>query len=189
MKVRWLLFFSLCCTYLHAQLLDNPSFEGEPMDAVTPAGWMPCNEFTTPDIFPGVWGVYLEPSHGKTYVGLITRQDGTIESIGQRLPLTIKPNTCYSISMDLAHSYTYAGYSHPAKCKIWLGKHQCIKDKLIVETKLITHAYWKRYTWKFNTDTEYNYIIIEAYFPDGPGYPEGNILIDNIRPITECDGA
>ncbi len=189
MKALYFFLFTLSCTAIEAQFLNNPSFEGEPMDAVTPAGWNPCNETTTPDIFPGVWGVYLEPSHGKTYVGLITRKDGSVETIGQRLPQTLKGNSCYTITMDLAYARTYAGYNHPSKCKIWLSNHQCIKEKLVVETPLITHNYWKTYSWKIYLPEDYNYIIIEAYYPDGEHYTEGNILIDNIRPIKKCDGA
>lgn len=175
--------------YLQAQFLDNPSFEGEPMDAVVPAGWSPCNDFSTPDILPGIWGVHLEASHGKTYVGLITRMDGSVEGIGQRTPITLKAEQCYELTMDLAHSYSYAGYTHPAKCKIWLAKNQCVKEELIVDTELITHNYWKTYTWKFEPSSDYDFIIIEAYYPDGNHYVMGNILIDNIRQLKLCSGA
>lgn len=175
--------------FLKAQFLNNPSFEGEPGDAVTPAGWAACNDFSTPDIMPGTWGVYLEPSHGKTYVGLITRVDGSTEGIGQALPFTLKANTCYSLTMDLAHSYTYAGYSHPAKCKIWLSNDQCVKEELIIDSPLITHNYWQTYSWDISSPKEFKFIIIEAYFPKGDSYVNGNILIDNIRPLKECSGA
>lgn len=183
-------FLFLCIPFITtAQFLDNPSFEGEPMDAVVPAGWSPCNDFSTPDILPGVWGVHLEPSHGKTYVGLITRMDGSVEGIGQRTPITLKANTCYSLTMDLAYSHTYSGYTHPAKCKVWLAKDQCVKEMLIVDTDLITHNFWKTYTWKFEPEEDYDFIILEAYYPDGDFYVKGNILIDNIRPLRECGGA
>ena len=45
---------------------------------------MPCEDFTTPDILPGFWGEYNEANHGETYVGMITRANGTYESIGKR---------------------------------------------------------------------------------------------------------
>ena len=64
--------------------LTNASFEGEPQDATVPTGWFACELGTTPDILPGFWGVYSESSEGETYLGLITREDGTFESIGQR---------------------------------------------------------------------------------------------------------
>ena len=55
----------------------NSSFEGEPADATVPQGWMACQEGTTPDILPGYWGVYTYPANGDTYLGLITRGNGT----------------------------------------------------------------------------------------------------------------
>ncbi|NJK84417.1 MAG: hypothetical protein HC912_12160 [Saprospiraceae bacterium] len=107
--------------------LSNTSFEGQPDDATIPVGWFACTPSTTPDILPGPWGVYQEATEGDTYMGLITRGDGTFESIGQRLPKAIKAKECYKFSLDLAHSDTYAGYSEPIKLRIWLGQQKCEK--------------------------------------------------------------
>ena len=57
---------------------QNASFEGEPQDATVPIGWLACEPFTTPDILPGFWGIFQEASEGETYVGLITRENGTL---------------------------------------------------------------------------------------------------------------
>lgn len=167
--------------------LSNPSFEGEPRDATCPQGWLPCKQGTTPDILPGYWGVYHDPSDGDTYVGLITRGNNTWESIGQRLPEQLEKGTCYSWSLDLAHSDTYSGYNGPIRLRIYISKLKCQKDQLIYESPLIEHLDWKSYHFRFTPKTDSRYILIEAFHSEKPFSYEGNILIDRLRPITGCD--
>src|SRR5688572_9623240 len=143
--------------------LSNSSFEGEPRDATVPQGWMGCKEGTTPDILPGYWGVYNDPSDGDTYVGLITRGNGTWESIGQRLSVPLKKGGCYTWGLDLAHSDTYSGYNGPLKVRVWLSKTKCEKDQMIFESPLIEHLEWQSYPVKFKANGEYRYILIEAF--------------------------
>jgi len=167
--------------------LSNPSFEGEPRDATVPQGWMGCKEGTTPDILPGYWGVYAEPSDGDTYVGLITRHNNTWESIGQRLSDNLEKGVCYTWSMDLAHSDTYSGYNGPLKLRVWASKLKCMKDQLIYESPLIEHLDWKTYQFKFTPNGNYRYILLEAFHIEEPFQYQGNILIDRLRPIKGCD--
>ncbi|HUR30505.1 MAG TPA: hypothetical protein VMZ69_03680 [Saprospiraceae bacterium] len=167
--------------------LSNSSFEGEPRDATVPQGWMGCKEGTTPDILPGYWGVYNDPSDGDTYVGLITRANNTWESIGQRLPAQLEKGDCYSWSLDLAHSDTYSGYNGPLKLRVWISKLKCMKDQLIFESPLIEHLEWKSYQIKFTPDDDYRYILIEAFHSEEQFSYQGNILIDRLRPIKGCD--
>ena len=167
--------------------LANASFEGEPRDATVPQGWMACKEGTTPDILPGYWGVYLDPSDGDTYVGLITRGNNTWESIGQRLSAPLEKGDCYSFSLDLAHSDTYSGYNGPLKLRIWASKLKCQKDQLIYESPQIEHLDWKTYEVRFTAKSEYRYILFEAFHSEKPFSFEGNILIDRIQVIGSCD--
>ncbi|MEM9549283.1 MAG: hypothetical protein AAGA77_25140 [Bacteroidota bacterium] len=183
-------FFIIMSSICQAQItLVNPSFEDEPSDATTPQGWFPCEELTTPDIFPGFWGVYNEPSHGNTYVGIITRENGTFESFGQRLSHTVKEKTCYYTSIDLAHSIIYSGYNQPIRLRVYLGKSKCSKDQLIFESPIIKQMAWKTFKIEFNPDDNYDFIILEAYYRDGRFSHKGNILIDNLRPILRCGNA
>ena len=161
---------------LHAQTnLINPSFEGEPQDATVPVAWHACALGTTPDILPGVWGVYTEPSDGDTFVGLITRDDGSWESIGQRLTSPLKSGDCYTFSIDLAHSKTYSGYNEPIKLRVWGGNTKCDKNQLLLETDFVDHSNWKTYHLKFSTREEIRYLIFEAYYKEGPFSRRGNI--------------
>jgi hypothetical protein len=138
---RFLAFFislGLSISSIDAQItLSNPSFEGEPIDATVPKGWLPCKEGTTPDILPGFWGVYNEPADGRSYMGLITREDGTWESVGQKLEAPLEKGGCYTFTCELAHSNTYAGYNIPLKLRIWGSATPCGKQELLAETKTI----------------------------------------------------
>ena len=89
----------------------NPSFEGIPQDATMPTGWHSCKQGTTPDIMPGPWGVNTEAFDGETYMGLITRENGTWESVEQRLSETLKKGECYTFDAKLCYSKP-ASYTH-----------------------------------------------------------------------------
>ena len=164
----------------------NRSFEDQPSDATIPQGWFGCEEFTTPDILPGFWGVYNEPAEGNTYIGLITRENGSWESIGQRLSSVLEEKNCYIFSIELAHSFIYAGYDQPIKIRIWLGKSLCDKSQLIFESPYIDSEQWKTFKVKFHPDHNFEYIILEAYKGEEAGNKKGNILLDNMDLIKFC---
>lgn len=166
--------------------LTNPSFEGEAQDATTPTGWHPCMPGSTPDLLPGPWGVYQEASEGDTYIGLITRPDGSREAIGQRLLTPLQANECYTFQFDLAFSRTYSGYSHPLRIRIWAADRRCGRQQLLYESDLINHSKWKTYAFEFVTKSTYHYLILEATPPEGSENVKGNILIDHIRVIKPC---
>ncbi len=166
--------------------LNNASFEDEPSDATTPHGWFIASPMTTPDILPGYWGVYLDPEEGETYIGLITRLDDSYESIGQRTSAPMQEGLCYSFSLNLAHSKTYAGFNNPIKLRIWIGTSKDSKEQLIYESKIIEHSSWKNYKVNFTPKAQSQYFFIEAY-NDNPSKPiKSNILIDNISNIKPC---
>lgn len=186
-----LLFIGLFATWstLEGQVrLVNASFEGDPQDATTPVNWFTCELDSSPDILPGPWGVYTEASEGETYMGLITREDGTFEDAGQRLAKPLNNNECYSFEVDLAHSPSYSSYNHQIQLRIWGSQTRCSKDQLLVETAVIDHEDWETYEFKFSTRATINYIVLEAYLPTEPGIEgkKGNILIDNISEIKPC---
>ena len=188
----------LLATSVKAQVsLDNPSFEAPPKDATMPPGWEGCGSYTTPDIMPGkneygqpIWDVTHRPTHGSTYMGMITREDNTWEYVGQRLSKPLKRQHCYMFSMDLASSPYYAGYNTPIRLRVWVGNSLCEKTELIAESPTIPHYEWKNYQFVFAVDKSYSHIIFEAVYADGTVYPyRGNLLIDNVSMITDCDRA
>jgi len=183
-----IILFGLSIISVWAQIeLDNASFEGEPQDATLPQGWFGCEMGTTPDIMPGVWGVIMEPADGESYIGLITREDGSYESIGQRLPKAMEKDLCYSFSLDLARSTTYAGYNFPVKLRIYAGNKKCQKKQLLWSSPTIRHEDFETYKIEFTPKKNFNYIIIEAYFGDGLLFKyNGNVLLDAMTPLVPC---
>lgn len=166
--------------------LNNASFEGEPQDATMPVGWFACTQATTPDILPGPWGVYEEPAEGDSFVGLITREDGSWEAMGQRLSQPLKQGDCYAFSLELAHSSTYADYNQPIQLQVWGGLRKCDQTQLLFESPLIQSSDWTTFAVEFFAEKELNYIRLEARLPGNSGPRRGNILIDNISSIKRC---
>jgi len=193
-KLPILTLFLMLFVSANAQIeLKNPSFEDTPKDATTPTDWTPCGTSTTPDILPGknewgqpIWDVLLEPMNGETYVGLIARKDNTREYIGQELSRSLKANSCYFLSLDLATSPRYAGYNKALELRIWLSNNMCEKEELI-EGIVVDNYDWFNYEVIFMPSDAYEYIILEACHVDGSVLPyRGNILIDNISVIQKC---
>ena len=187
-NILFLIVFSFGLSNAFGQIiyLNNASFEGEPQDATMPVSWFACTPETTPDILPGPWGVYTEASEGDTFVGLITRENGSWESIGQRLPEPLKKGECYAFSIDLAHSATYAGYNKPLKLRIWGGRRKCDHTQLLFESPVIENADWTTFPISFFADKTLNYISLEAFYQEGAFSYRGNILLDNISAIKRC---
>ena len=187
MKTIYLGLILFCGLQLPAQSLFNASMEGEPIDATMPDGWHACQKGTTPDILPGVWGVETEPYEGDSYVGLITRPNGTWESIGQRFSKPLEAGSCYFMQIIAAHSDTYTGYNNSGRMRVWLGESKCDLDELILDVPSLMHTEWKNYPIQINTYREYNYLIIECYHPLDKTASKGNILIDRITAPTSCE--
>lgn len=183
------LIFLVCGSTLAQISFDNASFEGTPSDATIPSGWFAATEGTTPDILPGYWGVYEDPEDGESYVGLIVRPDGSYESIGQRLKQKLDKGGCYTLSMDLAHSDTYTGYNDPVHLRIWLGAKKSKRNQLIFTSPLIESDEWQHFRFDFTPEKKMQYIIIEAFRSDGSKSVKGNVLIDNLSPIYNCNKA
>lgn len=171
------------------QSLRNPSMEGEPLDATMPDAWHACQEGTTPDIGPGPWGIETEPYDGETYVGLITRPNGTWEAIGQRFSAPLTAGECYSMSIVAAHADTYAGYNNNGRLRVYIGSDKCGYDQLILDIKSLKHTDWKAYEMKFTPTSDAQYIILESFHPEGKRSSSGNILIDHISKPILCNRA
>ena len=183
----FVLFFLASCSLWAQFNLDNSSFEDTPRDATVPTGWYQVKMGSTPDILPGFWDVDTPPSEGNTYIGLITREDGSWESIGQRLPQAVKKGECYSFKMDIAKADTYEGYNLPIRIRVWGGKTRYTKDQLIGEVGPVKSTEWASHDFQFYANQKINYIILEAYYMKGMMIPyKGNVLIDNITTFERC---
>ncbi|MCA0236657.1 MAG: hypothetical protein LCH81_09765 [Bacteroidetes bacterium] len=168
----------------------NPSFEDTPRASASPAGWNSFTPGSTPDIMPGAWGIDFQPQDGRSCVGLITREDGTSEDIGQGLQETLKAGFCYKFSIYLAHSPQYVSYNNPIRIRIWGGAKRGSKEQLLASSPLIDHRDWQQYKFQFIPSGDIRYITFEAYFAPGTSFKyRGNILLDNCSPIEKCNRA
>lgn len=187
MRFVLLVLISLCYQFTSAQImLNNPSFEDEPADATVPMGWFACERGTTPDILPGPWGVDLEAEEGETFVGLITRIDGTFESIGQRLSTPLEADNCYTFFLSAASCDTYSGFNRRISFRIYAGNRKCKKSQLLYSSKLVENKDWEVHKIEFTPEKKFKYITIEAFNSDTDNPIKGHILIDNMTSITPC---
>jgi Carbohydrate binding domain len=169
---------------------NNPSFEGKAGASQTPQGWYSYTNSSTPDLLPGAWGVQAPAYAGNTCLGLVTREDGTSEDVGQLLSKTLQMGTCYTFSMYLNFAPKYVGYNNPIRLRVWGGTEKGEKATLLTSSPLIDNQTWKEYKFQFVPKSNIRYLTFEAYF--GPGvtfFYKGNILLDNVSPIERCDRA
>jgi len=170
--------------------LENSSFEGQPHDDAQLSGWSGCGYNSTPDILPGPWGVYQKPIDGNTFLGLITRENNTWESIAQQLSEPLKKEGCYQLTVNLARSSAYAGYSNATVMRVWGAKDPCTPVELLATSPTIEHNDWQTYNMTLMPQSEYSYIIIECYYKEATLLPyRGNILIDGMSALIACDRA
>ncbi|MFN0173583.1 MAG: OmpA family protein [Saprospiraceae bacterium] len=183
--------------------LANPSFEGAPGAGIDIPGWYNCGPAfeTPPDLQPGFFKVITAPRHGNTYLGLVVRQTGTWESVGQRLNQPLEINQCYEFNLDLRRDTSYmsplAGsgisvkFTTPARVIIWGGNGYCHKGEVLYQTSVIIHPRWLTYNCRLSPKQgAWSHLIIEAYYgaqdpfnPSLPLHSNGNVLIDNATPI------
>ncbi len=192
--------------------LENPSFEDFPQHSTPPVSWTDCGFAgeTPPDVQPsGKWGVFWPAIDGFTYLGMVTRENETYETVGQRMNGILWAGTCYQISFYLCKSPVYfsmvnigtggdreltpqRNFVTPIKLRIWGGNDMCQKEELMGETGLVTNNEWERYHIKLSPKKgNYRYIFLEAYYETPTFFPyNGNILIDGASDIValgSCD--
>ena len=186
--------------------LNNGSFEDVAQHSTAPYGWHNCGDpaESPPDIQPGHFKVEEPANNGKTYIGLVTRDNDTWEGMSQRLNKPMIAGECYNFSIYLAKAPAYVSLSRSTmkeenfyaavRLKIYGGNTHCSTDrnggkgKLLGETGPINHKEWKKYSFKFQPSAEYNYIYLEAYYKRGAFFPyNGNLLLDNCSDIVSCD--
>jgi outer membrane protein OmpA-like peptidoglycan-associated protein len=207
--MRFLLFFLfysaslnvLCAQAYKTYSLVNPSFEGTPNSGTTLTGWIDCgfSSQSPVDIQPGKFKVTIPPKYGKTYMGMVVRSNDTWERVSQRLSFTMYAGDKYTMSAYLALSQNYispenkdttskekqTNHNAPCKLRIWGGNNYCDRAELLSETQVVTHNDWRLYNFSFFPKSDYNFIILEAYYKTPVLIPyNGNILVDTLSKIT-----
>jgi hypothetical protein len=159
-------------------VLTNPSFEGSPGEggnaSKLPDGWYDCGfpGESPPDVHPkdgiGAFQVTKEAAHGKTYLGLVVRDNDTWEMVSQRLSAPLQAGKCYEFSISLARSEVYMSlsrvnnqpmnYATPVKLRIWGGSGYCSRLELLAESALVVNTRWLNYDFRFEPKQTHTYL-------------------------------
>jgi hypothetical protein len=161
--------------------------------------WQNCGSLgeSPPDIHPtNLFGVTWAANHGKYYLGMVTRDNGTWESAGQKLTTPLKADTCYELTVWLMCSPTYqsrsrqtgqpVNYDKPTRLRIWGGNNICDEQELLVTSNPIQNRAWFPYSFVFKPKKKIKSIRIEAFYTEGSAFYNGNLLLDNLSDITPC---
>jgi len=207
----------LFATSLSAQYdtirVKNNSFEDRPRAGTftTPTikSWYDCGAVqfpreSAPDIHPiDFWEVNLPASEGKTYLGMVVRDNESWESVSQSLTTPIEKGLCYKFSVDLARSPTYKSgsrkiegnklvqYTRPSVLKIWGSNGYCGKKELLAESAPVENFNWEEYKFEFKAKNSHLFVTFEVFYKTPVLFPyNGHILIDGISHIIgmSCDG-
>lgn len=222
MRNLFVVLLCFCALGMNAQFdtisLRNPSFEDSPrkggyyQNAIEAQrnnikGWYDCGIInfaleTAPDIHPSdYWSNTKQPSHGRTYLGMVTRDNDTWESVSQELPSPLKAGKCYSFSIELSKSERYISgsrlnaenklkynYTTPSVFRLWGGYGYCGTAELLAESVPVKNSEWKTYTFKLSPKANYKYITFEAFYKVPVVFPyNGHILVDNCSKIIEIN--
>lgn len=184
---------------------DTPKRGGEALEGI--AGWFDCGRInfpieTPPDIHPnGFWENNLPASDRETYLGMVVRDNGTYESVSQRLDASLEPGKCYSFTIHLAKAEKYisktrttgqeANYTTPIVLRIWGGSGFCNEKELLAESDPVTNTSWQINAFEFKPKNTVRSLTFEAYYKTPILIPyNGNILVDGASEIIRipCPG-
>jgi hypothetical protein len=195
LKSTHLLFFLFLVALLPNQVysqivIPNSSFEEIDPIHFKALQWTACKINSSPDLLPGPWGVTKKASDGQYYLGLITRENNSYESVSINLNQSLEKDSCYVLVFDLAKDSHYSGYKASICLRFWAGGTDCEKKELLFKTEAIEHNSWKTYSYNFIPSSSFSNLIIEAYYKTPTVVPyRGNILLDSFRPILKCKKA
>jgi len=206
---------SIACVLLtfsiNAQDIEvkNGSFEGMPQQGqndrdLNIRGWVDCgiNNFPTaspPDLHQSstdslsYWENESRRAHGKTYLGMVVRDNESWESVSQRLESPLLAGQCYNVSIHLARSRTYKSassssrtilqnFTEPTVLRIWGSRGYCdASSQLLAESEPIVNTEWEKFTFRLEPDANYQYITLEAFYETPLLVPyNGHILLDDM---------
>lgn len=194
---------------LSAQFVDgliffnNPSFEDMPRNSSPPRGWTNCGPpgETPPDVHPDpefAFQVGMAAQHEQTFLGMVTRDTETFESVGQQLSQSMRAGQCYRFDIQLARSRVYlsmsratgqpTNYVTPIKLRVFGGYSVCDRAQLLGESELVSNFNWRGYSIKLSPEDDFTHIVLEAYYQQPALVPyNGNILLDNAQPLRPID--
>ena len=179
----------------------NPSLEGDVAYSSTPKGWNTCKKGmnSPPDIHNGkrlVWKNTQKPASGKSYVGLVLRQDGVVEHIGTELPEKLIKDNYYAFTVKLSIPETFTGklrnnqvieFTDPVALEVWGSNSDCDFGELLHTTDVIHDTDWKTHKIHINPqENDYKWIHLIPRYINDKAY-NAALLIDGLSSIYKTD--
>ncbi|MEL6657996.1 MAG: hypothetical protein AAFP77_23190 [Bacteroidota bacterium] len=207
--IRYILPILLLPFLLDAQEIKfrNSSFEGSPGYSRMPRKWVDCGfqEESPPDLHPeprNIFNVDLGPYDGRTFLGLVTRDNNTWEAIGGLLNYQLEAGQCYRFQIALASAPEFVSasratglpkiYNAPVRLKIWGGNDYCELQELLATSPPVRNGEWEVYTFLIQPRMgNYSVITFSAEYPeDAVSATNGNLLLDAasaFEPMVDCN--
>ncbi|MEO1516682.1 MAG: hypothetical protein AAFV95_16800 [Bacteroidota bacterium] len=189
-------------------LLANGGLEDHPrvgrVHGRPPRGWYDCGppQESTVDLHSSsntanpFFSVTHEAFQGKTYMGMIARDNDTWESISQKLRNGKEPllaGTTYKLTVALSRSEDYISpsrynpqevinHNQPILFRLWGGNSYCQKAEQLARTDLVEHTDWRVYSLVFRPTENLSFLTIEAFYKVPSLMPyNGNLLVDDMH--------
>jgi len=196
-------------------LVQNPSFE-IPIESIREfdkynfklGGWksLDAKGESPPNLHSGdseLFGVKSLPSDGSFFLGMVTRNNESWESVVQLLSRPLKKGNTYSFSIDLCYSKLLKsvlrkkngrGFTRPVKFdngaifRIQGSNSRTNEFEVLAESEIILNEEWIRMNFILEPSSDYDLFILEAFFDlsqDNGRFKNANVLLDNCSPIIE----
>ena len=136
--------------------IRNPSLEGIPSQYRAPGQWLIVS--STPDIQPGVTGVYTPASHGATY-SAFRGGPHWLEAIAQKLNTNLLADKTYRVSFDLYFARGYDSATCYGAMAIYGATTLTDTLELLWQSGPFYNSTWERFTAEFTPHGEYSYIV------------------------------
>ena len=180
-------------------MLRNGSFEdGMVSMSRVPNHWINGSgvQESPPDLHSAAsefFNVLHLPADGQKYVGMVSRDNFTFESIGQRLRRPLEPGHTYELRLWVSHSETMestsrrtkqpAPYVTPIPFDVFVSNRTVGSPyELIYRSEPVAHTDWIEYKIEFEVEDSYKFIRIGAGMdPSVRGPVNGNVLIDGLQ--------
>lgn len=189
-KIKYLLiltYFLISTISFSENFISNGGFEGPDGIEIIPSDWSAgCGVMNTPDTQPGWWNVENKPFEGESYIDLLYKEDGTTESIYQKLETPLPQGSCFLIEIYLAQACQdslsglyHFGLNNPGDLIIrGSDVYGCDNGQILATFEQVSNCEWKVHYAVFQAEFEINYIYLEFDKGISPS-KDGSILIDN----------
>lgn len=166
---------------------------------IFPDDWLDSN-YEFPNRSPATYhldtllfGVNKSAKHGGRFISMVTRIEGSYESISQKLDKDLIKNQTYLIGFYCALAERYyspyppnehsKSFVNAVKINVFLANSNFERDQLIYSSGSNDNFEWKEHVIEFIPDNNFQYIIFEVDFEEGSEPYRGHILLDNVSDI------